>query len=129
MIRRPPGSTRTDTLFPYTTLCRSAGPALLAHDGDLAQRGQPWFERADVVAEAAGEEPGLGQDHRHVGLLEHAGQPGLRSEGGDRHGDGARRPRRDEPGEGPRPVGHDDADPTATLPTGPHDNTKTGRSG
>src|SRR3546814_4132958 len=25
MIRRPPRSTRTDTLFPYTTLCRSAG--------------------------------------------------------------------------------------------------------
>src|SRR3546814_12225751 len=24
MIRRPPISTRTDTLFPYTTLCRSA---------------------------------------------------------------------------------------------------------
>src|SRR3546814_10706870 len=24
-IRRPPGSTRTDTLFPYTTLFRSAG--------------------------------------------------------------------------------------------------------
>src|SRR3546814_18897482 len=23
MIRRPPKSTRTDTLFPYTTLCRS----------------------------------------------------------------------------------------------------------
>src|SRR3546814_4139817 len=23
MIRRPPRSTRTDTLFPYTTLCRS----------------------------------------------------------------------------------------------------------
>src|SRR3546814_20028924 len=23
-IRRPPRSTRTDTLFPYTTLCRSA---------------------------------------------------------------------------------------------------------
>src|SRR3546814_3693403 len=34
MIRRPPRSTRTDTLFPYTTLFRSAfvlfaGPALL----------------------------------------------------------------------------------------------------
>src|SRR3546814_3225519 len=28
MIRRPPRSTRTDTLFPYTTLFRSA-----AHDG------------------------------------------------------------------------------------------------
>src|SRR3546814_2531997 len=28
MIRRPPGSTLTDTLFPYTTLCRS-------HPGDV----------------------------------------------------------------------------------------------
>src|SRR3546814_12828259 len=30
MIRRPPRSTRTDTLFPYTTLFRSAG--LPVHD-------------------------------------------------------------------------------------------------
>src|SRR3546814_11573029 len=29
MIRRPPRSTRTDTLFPYTTLFRSSGPAIL----------------------------------------------------------------------------------------------------
>src|SRR3546814_12849804 len=28
MIRRPPKSTRTDTLFPYTTLFRSRGIAL-----------------------------------------------------------------------------------------------------
>src|SRR3546814_18551241 len=27
MIRRPPRSTRTDTLFPYTTLFRSFGPS------------------------------------------------------------------------------------------------------
>src|SRR3546814_4704981 len=27
MLRRPPRSTRTDTLFPYTTLFRSAGTA------------------------------------------------------------------------------------------------------
>src|SRR3546814_13770519 len=27
MIRRPPRSTRTDTLFPYTTLFRSVSPA------------------------------------------------------------------------------------------------------
>src|SRR3546814_15562343 len=27
MIRRPPRSTRTDTLFPYTTLFRSLGPS------------------------------------------------------------------------------------------------------
>src|SRR3546814_9110148 len=30
MIRRPPRSTRTDTLFPYTTLFRSVAIALLA---------------------------------------------------------------------------------------------------
>src|SRR3546814_10693233 len=30
MIRRPPRSTRTDTLFPYTTLFRSS-PATVAH--------------------------------------------------------------------------------------------------
>src|SRR3546814_2411863 len=29
MIRRPPRSTRTDTLFPYTTLFRSTVPASL----------------------------------------------------------------------------------------------------
>src|SRR3546814_6491297 len=28
MLRRPPGSTRTDTLFPYTTLFRSHGADL-----------------------------------------------------------------------------------------------------
>src|SRR3546814_2931405 len=36
MIRRPPRSTRTDTLFPYTTLFRSVGVAVRA----LAQRRQ-----------------------------------------------------------------------------------------
>src|SRR3546814_6614988 len=30
MIRRPPRSTRTDTLFPYTTLFRSSGEVLCA---------------------------------------------------------------------------------------------------
>src|SRR3546814_2031763 len=34
MIRRPPRSTRTDTLFPYTTLFRSIHELLLVHDGD-----------------------------------------------------------------------------------------------
>src|SRR3546814_18076643 len=32
MIRRPPRSTRTDTLFPYTTLFRSAGSPMLEYD-------------------------------------------------------------------------------------------------
>src|SRR3546814_2288508 len=31
MIRRPPRSTRTDTLFPYTTLFRSAGGVAVVH--------------------------------------------------------------------------------------------------
>src|SRR3546814_11932746 len=42
MIRRPPGSTRTDTLFPYTTLFRSSGWAALGTSG-----------RAKVAAEAS----------------------------------------------------------------------------
>src|SRR3546814_6940735 len=40
MIRRPPRSTRTDTLFPYTTLFRSAAVSaanavILLHEGDV----------------------------------------------------------------------------------------------
>src|SRR3546814_15574009 len=34
MIRRPPRSTRTDTLFPYTTLFRSAEVEHIARGGD-----------------------------------------------------------------------------------------------
>src|SRR3546814_11277710 len=34
MIRRPPRSTRTDTLFPYTTLFRSPGNAGIANHGE-----------------------------------------------------------------------------------------------
>src|SRR3546814_5998520 len=39
MIRRPPRSTRTDTLFPYTTLFRSYGQYHLQHAED---DGQQW---------------------------------------------------------------------------------------
>src|SRR3546814_4157505 len=35
MIRRPPRSTRTDTLFPYTTLFRSVRHPLRRADGEL----------------------------------------------------------------------------------------------
>src|SRR3546814_2149390 len=38
MIRRPPRSTRTDTLFPYTTLFRSAEHAHLAHPPGVSAR-------------------------------------------------------------------------------------------
>src|SRR3546814_7823811 len=36
MIRRPPRSTRTDTLFPYTTLFRSSAPARRWSSGAVA---------------------------------------------------------------------------------------------
>src|SRR3546814_16598119 len=49
MIRRPPRSTRTDTLFPYTTLFRSR------HDRpDRARRGRRRRSRAGRRREAAG---------------------------------------------------------------------------
>src|SRR3546814_4033590 len=61
MIRRPPRSTRTDTLFPYTTLFRSGGLAL----------GAPLDGGLDLRLEAT---EGLDQlplvDHRHVQHLD-----------------------------------------------------------
>src|SRR3546814_18925990 len=38
MIRRPPRSTRTDTLFPYTTLFRSRYPTMSSHDQTMARQ-------------------------------------------------------------------------------------------
>src|SRR3546814_17466734 len=47
MIRRPPRSTRTDTLFPYTTLFRSAGVAQHLPD-DRGEPGRPSLRRVSV---------------------------------------------------------------------------------
>src|SRR3546814_2660546 len=54
MIRRPPRSTRTDTLFPYTTLFRSGG-VCLSGGGPLAGRMATVFpeSQAMVLALAA----------------------------------------------------------------------------
>src|SRR3546814_2263674 len=41
MIRRPPRSTRTDTLFPYTTLFRSRGRHAPRGGGPIGAEGQP----------------------------------------------------------------------------------------
>src|SRR3546814_8930894 len=45
MIRRPPRSTRTDTLFPYTTLFRSiaAAPARIKGDGRRDRGARPQY--------------------------------------------------------------------------------------
>src|SRR3546814_2237976 len=37
MVRRPPRSTRTDTLFPYTTLCRSLCDTVAAAKSETLQ--------------------------------------------------------------------------------------------
>src|SRR3546814_6897797 len=49
MIRRPPRSTRTDTLFPYTTLFRSL--QALAFGQDIAQLQHAMIGYADDVAD------------------------------------------------------------------------------
>src|SRR3546814_13344699 len=57
MLRRPPRSTRTDTLVPYTTLFRSQRPRVAAveHLGETADRGE---RRPQFVAHV-GDERGL----------------------------------------------------------------------
>src|SRR3546814_15828271 len=68
MIRRPPRSTRTDTLFPYTTLFRSRRsrrPSRIAHP---AAPGEGGVELLDA-GEACGAEHlfvGFGAEHRDV---------------------------------------------------------------
>src|SRR3546814_7278526 len=51
MIRRPPRSTRTDTLFPYTTLFRSVCSNPLALEAASAEFSTDEWKRA--IAEAA----------------------------------------------------------------------------
>src|SRR3546814_1864328 len=47
MIRRPPRSTRTDTLFPYTPLFRSAAPPPAAPEASEQKREERRFNRYD----------------------------------------------------------------------------------
>src|SRR3546814_19296211 len=66
MIRRPPRSTRTDTLFPYTTLFRSLSHAVRADQGDvLTHEGKDrfcLFEGGLGAADHDGERGRLGAD-------------------------------------------------------------------
>src|SRR3546814_11445465 len=83
MIRLPPRSTRTDTLFPYTTLFRS--------DHDFGRRGRGYGRRLDRAVRRR-----LGADPQPLSLL----QPRSDAEGGPDRGNvggdgaaGAARPR------------------------------------
>src|SRR3546814_16595997 len=53
MIRRPPRSTRTDTLFPYTTLFRSLGEAAIVAAALRDLRGEFAGRRKDEHAATA----------------------------------------------------------------------------
>src|SRR3546814_9130974 len=68
MIRRPPRSTRTDTLFPYTTLFRSGGHHRLRAARRLAGRGAG--ERSLLSRRIVGRE-----DEREGRALREAGRP------------------------------------------------------
>src|SRR3546814_12464061 len=79
MIRRPPRSTRTDTLFPYTTLCRAEADAAAL---EAAQDLVGGLGRAAAVAQ-----------HRHFLTIARAAA--------DVAGDGALRRAREAPDGGP----------------------------
>src|SRR3546814_16689198 len=70
MLLRPPISTRTDSLFPYTTLFRSHGNRLgqqQAHDDDFANRHREHLEcEIDTDDQAYGKDRLL---HGFVGVL------------------------------------------------------------
>src|SRR3546814_6379538 len=68
MIRRPPRSTRTDTLFPYTTLFRSPALALehgaaLVGDEPAAMAGNIEVDQPGTVELAEDRAPGRSEEH------------------------------------------------------------------
>src|SRR3546814_14328708 len=69
MIRRPPRSTRTDTLFPYTTLFRSVDLLLVEYAGSLEQRARTILQAQTKAREAARPRQ-VAQQHarRHPGV-------------------------------------------------------------
>src|SRR3546814_13146596 len=87
MIRRPPRSTRTDTLFPYTTLFRSAG-----YDREdasqLDQRYEAKYARADITVPVSANVAllgGVGYENIEIGqrsaLLDVDGNPVIDNDG------------------------------------------------
>src|SRR3546814_16919017 len=76
MIRRPPRSTRTDTLFPYTTLFRSmtaeARPRIIGHEAERLGSGRA-DHLVNVDVELVGDDFHLVDEadvHRAVDILE-----------------------------------------------------------
>src|SRR3546814_16296773 len=72
MIRRPPRSTRTDTLFPYTTLFRSAGGGFVGPRANLNYEAQFW--QPSPQANRKIRELSVTDDGFHIGIVEKIGQ-------------------------------------------------------
>src|SRR3546814_17818266 len=78
MIRRPPRSTRTDTLFPYTTLFRSIDPARKPADyaaladlrSDFRDLGCAKFSHRPVARQPADMAREIGDEARAIGGME-----------------------------------------------------------
>src|SRR3546814_1498944 len=71
MIRRPPRSTRTDTLFPYTTLFRSGAlVGQLAVEHDFRVTGALELLEDDLVHAAAGVDEGCRDDGQRAAFLD-----------------------------------------------------------
>src|SRR3546814_3691367 len=77
MIRRPPRSTRTDTLFPYTTLFRShaassAADLRIEHVSDAANGGdrRRTIVRRQLAAQAADQHVDAARSEEHTSELQ-----------------------------------------------------------
>src|SRR3546814_9619863 len=73
MIRRPPRSTRTDTLFPYTTLFRSPAAIFCDADAHHAAHDQRWPHASCLRPARHRERLARGLWHHQGGR--HAGRP------------------------------------------------------
>src|SRR3546814_4242104 len=72
MIRRPPRSTRTDTLFPYTTLFRSFGHPLVLFERLVGSDDADQFHLVELVLadHAAGIAAGGARSEEHTSELQ-----------------------------------------------------------
>src|SRR3546814_6084476 len=90
MLRRPPRSTRTDTLFPYTTLFRSvldtehADGALAADDRHPRETVEQFLARFGAIGKI-GVRGGFVEVERLDLIGDHADQPFAEAETGDVH--------------------------------------------
>src|SRR3546814_10389744 len=70
MIRRPPRSTRTDTLFPYTTLFRSADAAAVQEHARRLARRRRHGRRSDRLLSGSVRSADVGRSEEHTSELQ-----------------------------------------------------------